>query len=198
MDKYRILVADDDHDITRELKKNLELGNYDVDTADNGRSAMDLWKKNIYDLLILDLRMPEVDGRELFNTVKHEQPYTQVIILSGQGVPADFIDAVNAHVFKYLKKPKTDLDLILKTVDEAIKMRDPVLLSLDRLSREKPDQPFLSVGKKTLSPKKLYDEVRKHSPLGSRFREEYMRSLTDFEPPEESLSHRLGIKGVIE
>jgi two-component system alkaline phosphatase synthesis response regulator PhoP len=112
MVKHNILIVEDDQNILQELKKNLEDEGYDVDPADNGRTAFNLWKKNIYDLVLVDLRIPEIDGRDLIDKIKSRQPYTQIIILSGQGMEDDLIDAVNKHVFKYLKKP-VDLEEFL-------------------------------------------------------------------------------------
>jgi DNA-binding NtrC family response regulator len=187
--------VEDDQNILQELKKTLEDEGYDVDSADNGRTALNLWKKNIYDLVLVDLRIPEIDGRDLINKIKSRQPYTQIIILSGQGIEDDLIDAINKHVFKYLKKP-VDLEEVLKVVIEAIKERDIVIISLEQLARKSPDEPILLVGKKSFTPRQLYDEVRKGTSVGKQYHEEFLKSLTDFEPPEKSVDELLDIKGV--
>lgn len=197
MENNKILVVDDDVNITREVKKALEDKNYDIDTADNGKTALKLWKKNIYDLVIVDLRIPEIDGRELIDKIKSQEPRTQVIILSGQGKEEDMINGINKHVFRYL--PKTiDREDLLKAVKDALLERDPVIKSLERLADKSPDEPILLVGKKSFTPKQLYDEVRKETAIGKQFYEEFLQSLTDFEPPTKSIDELLGIKGVLE
>ncbi len=195
MGKSRILIVEDDIDILQELQKNLEDEDYDVDTADNGRTALNLWKKNIYDLVLVDLRIPEIDGRDLIDKIKAGQPHTQVIVLSGQAVEEDLIDAINKHVFKYLKKP-VDLEDVLKVTAEALRERDPVVISLEQLAEKSPDKPILLVGKKSYTPRRLYDEVRKGTAVGKQYHEEFLKSLTDFEPPEKSVDELLNIKGV--
>lgn len=193
--KNSILIVEDDQNILQELNKNLKDEGYDVHPADNGRTALNLWKKNIYDLVLLDLRIPEIDGRDLIDKIKSRQPYTQIIILSGQGIEDDLIDAINKHVFKYLKKP-VDLEEVLKVVSEALKERDIVIISLEQLARKSPDEPILLVGKKSYTPRQLYDEVRKNTTIGKQYHEEFLKSLTDFEPPEKSVDELLDITGV--
>lgn len=193
MGKNRILVVDDDSNITREVKKALEDINFDVDTADNGKTALKLWQKNIYDLVIADLRIPEIDGRELIDKIKTQQPRTQVIILSGLGREEDMIAGINKHVFRYLSKP-VNRDDLLKAVEDALLERDPVIISLEQLAIKNPDEPILLVGKKSYTPKQLFDEVRKETPTGKKFHDEFLKSLTDFEPLNESVDELLGIK----
>lgn len=195
MVKHNILIVEDDQNILQELKKNLEDEGYEVNAADNGRTALNLWKKNIYDLVLVDLRIPEIDGRDLIDKIKSRQPYTQIIILSGQGMEDDLIDAINKHVFKYLKKP-VDLEEVLRVVSEAIKERDIVILSLEQLAQKSPAEPILLVGKRSFTPQQLYDEVRKGTSVGKQYHEEFLKSLADFDPPEKSVDELLDINGV--
>jgi DNA-binding NtrC family response regulator len=197
MENYKILIVEDEHDILNVWKKKLEHEGYTVDIADNGKTALELWEKNIYDVIVVDLRIPEVDGREVINQIKEKQPQTQIIIISGQGKDNDLIDAINKHVFRYLVKP-VDLEKIIGTIEDAVKERDPVLIALNTLAEKSPDKPMLFVGRKTFTPKQLYNEVRKNTVFGKEFYDEFLKSLTDFEPTEESGDELLGIKGVIE
>jgi DNA-binding NtrC family response regulator len=195
MEKNRILIVEDDIDILLELQRNLEDEGYEVDTADNGKTAFNLWEKNIYDLVLADLRIPEIDGRELIDKIKAKQPHTQIIILSGQAIEEDLIDAINKHIFKYLKKP-VDLEEVLRVTAEALRERDPVVISLEQLAQKSPDKPILLVGKKSYTPRRLYDEVRKGTAVGKQYHEEFLKSLTDFEPPGKPVDELLNIKGV--
>lgn len=195
--KYKILVIEDDHDILKEVRKALEDEGYLVHTADNGKKGLDLWKKNVYDLILVDLRIPGVDGKDLINNIKEAQPYTQIVILSGQGKDDDLIDALNLHVYKYLPKP-VKMDILLDTLKEALEKRDLVLLSLETLVLKRPDEPILLVGTKSYTPRQLFDEVRQNTKFGSQYREEFLKSLLDYEPSDESVDDILGMKGVAE
>ncbi len=197
MKKHTILFVEDDKIILDKGKKALEDEGYEVDAADNGNNALHLWENNVYDLIIVDLRLPGIDGRDLINKFKEDQPYTQIIIFSGQGKKGDLIDAINKGVFAYLAKP-VDLEEFLKTAAEAIRQRDPVLIALDKLAEKSPDEPVLLVGRKAYTPKQLFNEIRKGTKLGREYHDEFMNTLTDFEPSEKTIDELLGIKGVIE
>lgn len=197
MQKNSILIVEDDHDILKEVRKVLEDEGYQVDTADNGQKGLDLWEKNIYDLILVDLRIPGVDGMDLIKKIKKEQPYTQIVILSGQGKDDDLIDALNVHVYKYLPKP-VNFPELLDTLKEALEKRDPVLLSLEKMALKRPDEPVLLVGKKSYTPKQLFDEVRRNTEFGKQYREEFLKSLLDYEHTDETVDNILGMKGVAE
>jgi DNA-binding NtrC family response regulator len=190
MKKHSILVVEDDGKILTELIKVFEDEGYDVSAAENGQTALELWENHIYDIILVDLRIPGIDGRDLINQIKSRQPLTQIVILSGQGRDGDLIDAINQHVFAYLPKP-AELNDILKAVADSIKQRDPVLMALDQLADKSPDEPILLVGKKSYTPKQLYDEVRKGTSFGKEYHEEFYNSLLDFEPPKLSIDDML-------
>jgi len=197
MNPYRILIAEDDSILLNQLK-NLLIGvGYDVDTAANGKEALDLWENSIYDVILLDLAMPDVNGREVLNTVKNEQPFTQIIVVSGQGEKEDLIDAVNAHIYKYIEKGQDLLEEILTSVEEAIRNRHPVLLSLESMVKKGENEPFLLSGNQSYTPKKLYDEVRKNTSFGKQYFKTFEESLIEYIPVDESIDDQLGIKGVI-
>ncbi len=198
MSKYNILVIEDDIILLETWKKLLEVEGYDVDIAANGRTALNLWEENIYDVILVDLRIPEVDGREVINTIREKQPFTQIIIISGQGKDRDAIEAVNKHVFRYLRKSKElNNDDVIKAVTEAIQKRDHVLISLGTMAEKTPDEPILFVGTDAYSPQQLYNEVRKGTELGMKFHEKFIKNLTDFEPPKVPIDELLKMKGII-
>ncbi len=199
MDKYRLLIVEDNTNLLREWKKVLEDEGYLVDTAENGKDALELWQRSIYDLVLVDLRLPEVDGRDVINVIKASQPHTQIIIISGQGNGDDLINAIKKHVYDYISKP-ADLDEIIQATARALQKRDPVLVSLEQLTEKNPDEPILLIGRDKYTPRQIYDEVRRMTPLGRQFYEDFLKSLTDFEAPkdETSVDDLLGIKGVID
>ena len=194
MDKYKILIVEDNTELLNEWKRVIEDEGYDVDIAENGKVALNLWENNIYDLLLVDLLMGELNGIELIKIIREKQQYIQIIIITGVGVNHKlYIDAINMNVFKCYLKP-VDLDTIVDTVKEALKRRDPVLISLEQLAEENPDEPMLLIGKKNYTPRQIYNEVRKGTSLGNDFYDGFLKTLTDFEKPsEQSVDDLLGV-----
>lgn len=101
----RVLVVDDEASIRDLLSKTLELAEYDVDLAPDGRSALERLKMLPYDLLITDLRMPGVDGLAVIREARRMKPDIPVIIVTGFSTEASAIEAVNLGVAGYLTKP---------------------------------------------------------------------------------------------
>lgn len=101
----RVLVVDDEATIRDLLSKTLELAEYDVDLAPDGRSALERLKLLPYDLLITDLRMPGVDGLAVIREARRMKPDIPVIIVTGFSTEASAIEAVNLGVVGYLTKP---------------------------------------------------------------------------------------------
>ena len=101
----RILVVDDESSIRDLLAKTLSLAEYDVDTAPDGRSALERLRLYPYDLLIADLKMPGIDGLAVIREAKRLNANLPVIIITGYSTESAAIDAVNLGVAGYLTKP---------------------------------------------------------------------------------------------
>jgi excisionase family DNA binding protein len=101
----RILVADDESSIRELLAKTLALAEYDVDTAPDGRAALERLRLGTYDLLIADLKMPGMDGLTLIREAKRLKADLPVIIITGFSTESSAIEAVNLGVAGYLTKP---------------------------------------------------------------------------------------------
>lgn len=82
-----ILLADDEPDIIDPLKEHLFIEGYEVKTVYDGEEAISSFFKDKYDLIILDLYMPKIDGFEVLRKIKSDSPSTKVIILSGHTFP---------------------------------------------------------------------------------------------------------------
>jgi excisionase family DNA binding protein len=104
-DRRRILVVDDESSIRDLLTKTLALADYDVDTAADGRSALERLRLYPYDLLIADLKMPGIDGLTVIREAKRLNTNLPVIIITGYSTESAAIDAVNLGVAGYLTKP---------------------------------------------------------------------------------------------
>ncbi len=105
VDRPRILVVDDEASIRELLSKTLALAEYEVDTAPDGRAAVERLRLGHYDLLIADLKMPGLDGLSLIREAKRLNVELPVIIITGFSTESSAIEAVNLGVAGYLTKP---------------------------------------------------------------------------------------------
>jgi excisionase family DNA binding protein len=101
----RVLVVDDESSIRELLQKTLALAEYEVDTAPDGRAALERLRLGNYDLLIADLKMPGMDGLTLIREAKRLKGDLPVIIITGFSTESSAIEAVNLGVAGYLTKP---------------------------------------------------------------------------------------------
>ena len=103
--RSRVLVVDDESSIRELLQKTLALAEYEVDTAPDGRAALERLRLGNYDLLIADLKMPGMDGLTLIREAKRLKVDLPVIIITGFSTESSAIEAVNLGVAGYLTKP---------------------------------------------------------------------------------------------
>jgi excisionase family DNA binding protein len=101
----RVLVVDDEASIRDLLEKTLAMSDYDVDTAPDGRTALDRMRMHAYDLLITDLRMPGMDGLAVIREARRIKADLPVIVITGFSTEASAIEALNLGVAGYLTKP---------------------------------------------------------------------------------------------
>ena len=101
----RVLVVDDEASIRELLTKTLALAEYDVETAPDGRAAIERMRLSSYDLLIADLKMPGIDGLSVIREAKRLKANLPVIIITGYSTESSAIEAVNLGVAGYLTKP---------------------------------------------------------------------------------------------
>lgn len=102
-----ILVADDELPILKGLKALLEEEGYRVSTANTGSKAFELLRQNHFDLLLVDLTIPGMNGIEILEGMKQEQITTEVIIITGKGTISTAVEAMRAGAYDYLTKPVT-------------------------------------------------------------------------------------------
>jgi excisionase family DNA binding protein len=101
----RILVVDDESSIRELLEKTLAMYDYDVDTAPDGRTALERMRLNPYDLLITDLKMPGMDGLTVIREAKRYKADLPVLVITGYSNESSAIEAANLGVSGYLTKP---------------------------------------------------------------------------------------------
>jgi two-component system response regulator VicR len=108
-----ILIADDERNITDVCKRYLELEGYRVVVADDGQEALDRWRKEMPDVVILDLMMPLIDGWKVCEEIRTNQD-TPIIMLTALGEERDRIVGLTMGADDYLVKPFSPRELVLR------------------------------------------------------------------------------------
>jgi DNA-binding NtrC family response regulator len=125
--KYRILVVDDEVSITFLLKTELEeLSDFDVDVALNGTEAINLVQSTIYDIVLLDIKMPRVSGIDVLRFINEHSPATQVIMLTNVIDYKTAIETIKLGAYDFVSKPY-DSQQLLATVRRAAERRQLVI-----------------------------------------------------------------------
>jgi DNA-binding NtrC family response regulator len=120
--KHSILVVDDEVEICDLLQSFLAQEGYQVFTATNGVEAISLGKQNELDLALLDIKMPGMDGIEVFRKLKKVRKDLGVIILTGYGTLGTAKEAMRLGAYEYLTKP-FDLGLVKNIIQEALERK---------------------------------------------------------------------------
>jgi DNA-binding response OmpR family regulator len=110
----KILVVDDEPDLLEQLRETLMSQKYDVDTADEGESALDKLFDKEYDLVILDIMLPKVDGLEILREIRKAKIATPVIMLTAKGAVEDKIKGLDYGADDYLQKPFAIAELMAR------------------------------------------------------------------------------------
>ncbi len=120
MTPSRILIIDDEKAIRDSFGAHLEDCGYDTFTAEDGRIGLSLFEREHPDLVIVDLRMPEVDGIQVLEQISRISPLTPLIVASGTGIITDAVEALNCGAWEYLLKPIEDLTVLTHAVETAL------------------------------------------------------------------------------
>ncbi|MCB1172086.1 MAG: response regulator [Leptospiraceae bacterium] len=138
-----ILVIDDEAPVRESLRDYLEDRSFTVLEAESGRQALDLMNKEAVDLVLLDLRMPEMDGLQVLRVLHSVFPQTPVIIVSGAGSLQDAIQCLRFGAWDYITKPVQDMGLLQHRMEKALersnlqKQNDQYQHHLEELVKEK-------------------------------------------------------------
>jgi len=117
-----ILFVDDEKELLFTVDDYLSQMGYNITVVDSGLKALELTKKRRIDVLITDLKMPEVNGLELLKAVKKSQPETEVIILTGYGSIETAVEALKLGSYDYLQKP-IKLDRLKALIDRILEKK---------------------------------------------------------------------------
>ncbi|MGD8395973.1 MAG: response regulator [Candidatus Eiseniibacteriota bacterium] len=116
----KILLVDDEREFVRTLSERLQTRDLGAALAYDGEEALEILRAEAPDVMVLDLKMPGIDGLEVLRRVKHEHPRTEVIILTGHGTEREEALAIELGAFAYLQKP-ADIDVLAETMRAAYK-----------------------------------------------------------------------------
>ncbi|MBF0474448.1 MAG: response regulator [Deltaproteobacteria bacterium] len=124
MDQFKILLVDDEEELVKTLAERIKLRDLDPQVALNGEQALLTFEHSVPDVMVLDLKMPGIDGMEVLRRVKKVHPEVQVIILTGHGSDRDADEARRLGAFDYMQKPVELEDLVRAMRSAYRKKRD--------------------------------------------------------------------------
>ncbi len=159
--KFNILIVDDEKNIREGLGASLEMDGYQIFLAENGKKGLDTVNKEDIDLVITDLKMPELSGEELLKKITSANPNIPVIILTGHGSIETAVTAMRNGAFDFLTKP-VNLDRLSLLVKRALSNRQLVLKhrqleeEVERLSKR---QKFSAIIGKSAQMRKVLEVV---------------------------------------
>jgi DNA-binding NtrC family response regulator len=138
----KLLLVDDEEGIRKVLGISLTDSGYTVFTAENGEEALKIFRKETPPIVLTDIKMPGMDGIELLRKIKHENPDTEVIMITGHGDMDLAIKSLKFRAIDFVTKPVNDdvLEIALNRAHEKIRMRQQLreyTENLEALVREK-------------------------------------------------------------
>lgn len=113
MSEKRVLIAEDEKEIRNIIKEYMGVGNYTVDEAANGREALELFAENEYDIILVDIMMPEINGWDVCRKIR-ESSEVPIIILSAKGQEYDKLRGFELGIDDYLVKPFSPKELLAR------------------------------------------------------------------------------------
>jgi two-component system, OmpR family, alkaline phosphatase synthesis response regulator PhoP len=145
--KKSILLVEDEENLQEALKLNLELEGYEVSSAYDGAEALKLVQQEYFDLIILDVMLPEIDGISVCETIRLKNTDIPILILSAKNTSADRILGLKKGADDYLTKPFNLEELLLRV--------NKLLIKSERLSSRTPVTEVYYIGKSSINFKSL-------------------------------------------
>lgn len=160
----KILVIDDERGIRSTLKEILGFEGYSVEVAENGIIGLDMIKAKDYDIVLCDIKMPEMDGIEVLKKIMEIKPETTVVMISGHGNIDTAVEAIKHGAYDFIVKP-LDLNRLLITIRNA--GDKSVLVKETRILKQKVNKGYEIIGE-TAQIKKVLETVDRVAPTEAR------------------------------
>jgi DNA-binding NtrC family response regulator len=122
VDQLKVLLIDDERDYLETMIKRLRKRNLEVAAADSGEEALRVLRETSMDVVVLDVRMPGMDGIQVLREIKRINPLVQVIMLTGHANVEVAVEGMELGAFDYLMKP-ANLDELLYKIQDASKAK---------------------------------------------------------------------------
>ena len=123
MENARILLVDDETDFTDTMSQLLRTRGYQVTAVNGGESAIKALGQGRYDVMVLDLKMPGMDGMATLKEAKKLELFTETLILTGHATVDTALEAIKLGAYDYLTKP-CDIDELVQKIQGARKKKD--------------------------------------------------------------------------
>jgi DNA-binding NtrC family response regulator len=120
--KIALLVVDDEESLLESLARRLGIRDFDVTTASDGPKAIEAAKSGKFDLALLDLKMPGMNGQEVLRILKQNHKFLEIVILTGYPAVDTAVECTKLGAFDYLSKP-CEMDVLLDTLKRAYETR---------------------------------------------------------------------------
>jgi two-component system NtrC family response regulator len=162
----RILVIDDEQIIRDGCQLALADQGHSVDSLSNGRAGLEAIRDDRFDLVLLDIKLPDMDGMEILATVRKEKPVVHVIVMTGYSTIQNAVEAMKLGAVDYLAKPFTDDELVLaveRAVEKKRLLEENIFLRKELLDRFG----FSSIVGENPKMLRTFDEVRRVAPTDS-------------------------------
>jgi DNA-binding NtrC family response regulator len=159
-----ILVIDDEKSIRNTLKEILEYEKYKVDLAEHGAEGLEKFRKGSYDIVLCDIKMPEMDGLEVLEKISEDQGESQVIMISGHGNIDNAVEAIKRGAYDFIEKP-LDLNRLLITIRNALDKSN--LITETKVLKKKVGKKYDMIGESEAI-QKVRDIILKVAPTDAR------------------------------
>ena len=117
-ESFNVLIVDDEDDFRETLVKRLQKRNLNVFGAESGQTALDLMKAHLFDVVILDVKMPGMNGLDTLREMKKKNPLMEVILLTGHASMESGVEGMHLGAFDYVMKP-VNIDDLLEMIRQA-------------------------------------------------------------------------------
>jgi DNA-binding NtrC family response regulator len=135
-DKIKLLIVDDEVKFLDSIARRLEMRGFEVTKASRGKEALKAAETGGFDLALLDLKMPGMDGTQVLSVLKREHKYLEVIMLTGHGSISSAVECTKLGAFSYLSKPY-ELEKLLEVLRDAYETRLKKKFAADQERLEK-------------------------------------------------------------